>query len=208
MIIKMFNSCIGQPEDLGIVLADILESAPGEEYRSTPHADFKGGNQLNPNYKSQANTIHSTENKSPTICAGTHGYALGHIKCAAMRGRYLVDGVRQDGKMLTAGLTEQRLEIRKDDKTNCLTSVQKDNLIIRQKSKCVRSSGRGSVDRHEWDSISNCHYRKLTPLECERLQTVPDNHTNHVSNTQRYKMLGNGWTIDVIAHIFKKLIRG
>jgi len=195
----MFNSGIGQPEDLGIVLADILESAPGEEYRSTPHADFIGGNQLNPNYKSQANTIHSTENKSPTICAGTHGYALGHIKCAAMRGRYL------EG---SNGLTEQRLEIRKDDKTNCLTSVQKDNLIIRHKSKCVRSSGRGSFDRHEWDSISNCHYRKLTPVECERLQTVPDNFTNHVSNTQRYKMLGNGWTVDVIAHIFKKLIRG
>jgi site-specific DNA-cytosine methylase len=46
-------------------------------------------------------------------------------------------------------------------------------------------------------------YRKLTPIECERLQTVPDNYTNHVSNSQRYKMLGNGWTVDVIAHIFK-----
>ena len=44
-------------------------------------------------------------------------------------------------------------------------------------------------------------YRKLTPVECERLQTVSDNYTNHVSNTQRYKMLGNGWTVDVIAHI-------
>lgn len=47
--------------------------------------------------------------------------------------------------------------------------------------------------------------RKLTPLECERLQTVPDNYTAHVSNSQRYKMLGNGWTVDVIAHIFKSL---
>ena len=46
-------------------------------------------------------------------------------------------------------------------------------------------------------------WRKLTPLECERLQTVPDNYTNHVSNTQRYKMLGNGMTVDVIAHILK-----
>jgi DNA (cytosine-5)-methyltransferase 1 len=43
--------------------------------------------------------------------------------------------------------------------------------------------------------------RRLTPVECERLQTVKDNYTNHVSNSQRYKMLGNGWTIDVIAHI-------
>ena len=46
-------------------------------------------------------------------------------------------------------------------------------------------------------------WRKLTPIECERLQTVPDNYTNHVSNTQRYKMLGNGMTVDVIAHILK-----
>lgn len=46
-------------------------------------------------------------------------------------------------------------------------------------------------------------YRNLTPVECERLQTVPDNYTAHVSNTQRYKMLGNGWTVDVIAHILR-----
>ena len=45
--------------------------------------------------------------------------------------------------------------------------------------------------------------RMLTPIECERLQTVPDNYTAHVSNTQRYKMLGNGWTVDVIAHILE-----
>ena len=49
------------------------------------------------------------------------------------------------------------------------------------------------------------YIRKLTPIECERLQTVPDNYTAGVSNSQRYKMLGNGWTVDVIAHIFKGL---
>ena len=42
----------------------------------------------------------------------------------------------------------------------------------------------------------------LTPTECERLQTVPDNYTNAVADTNRYTMLGNGWTVDVIAHIF------
>jgi DNA-cytosine methyltransferase len=51
----------------------------------------------------------------------------------------------------------------------------------------------------------NLKWRKLTPLECERLQTVPEGYTNHVSNTQRYKMLGNGWTVDVIAQIMKGL---
>lgn len=48
-------------------------------------------------------------------------------------------------------------------------------------------------------------FRKLTPIECERLQTVPDNYTNYVSDTQRFKMLGNGWTVDVIAHILKNI---
>jgi DNA-cytosine methyltransferase len=47
--------------------------------------------------------------------------------------------------------------------------------------------------------------RKLTPIECERLQTLPDNYTAGISDTQRYKCLGNGWTVDVIAHIFKNI---
>lgn len=47
--------------------------------------------------------------------------------------------------------------------------------------------------------------RKLTPIECERLQTLSDDYTKCVSNTQRYKALGNGWTVDVIAHILKEL---
>jgi len=47
--------------------------------------------------------------------------------------------------------------------------------------------------------------RRLTPIECERLQSVPDNYTEGVSNTQRFKMLGNGWTIDVIAHILNEM---
>ena len=47
--------------------------------------------------------------------------------------------------------------------------------------------------------------RRLTPVECERLQTVPDNYTNCLSDSQRYKALGNGWTIDVITHILKGL---
>lgn len=69
-----------------------------------------------------------------------------------------------------------------DNKMNCLTATYslKEHTLIDE----------------------SCYYRKLTPIECERLQTVPDNYTNHVSNTQRYKMLGNGWTVDVISHIF------
>ena len=47
--------------------------------------------------------------------------------------------------------------------------------------------------------------RKPTPIECERLQTLEDNYTDGVSNAQRYKMLGSGWTVDVICHIFSFL---
>ena len=50
------------------------------------------------------------------------------------------------------------------------------------------------------------YIRKLTPVECERLQTLPDGYTDGISNTQRYKCLGNGWTVDVIVHIFKCLL--
>lgn len=52
---------------------------------------------------------------------------------------------------------------------------------------------------------SDSGFRRLSPIECERLQTIPDNYTDGVSDTQRYKMIGNGWTVDVIAHIFKYL---
>lgn len=48
--------------------------------------------------------------------------------------------------------------------------------------------------------------RTLTPLECERLQTLPDNYTAGIDTTQRYKMLGNGWTVDVVAHIFRWIL--
>ena len=56
--------------------------------------------------------------------------------------------------------------------------------------------------------IKNGRIRKLTEIECERLQTLPDNYTQGVSSTQRYKAIGNGWTVDVIAHIFKNLTNG
>jgi len=116
--------------------------------------------------------VYSPDGKSPTLntCGGGNTHAK--VVCGAWRGRY-----NQDGS------TSQKLELRKDEKTNTITTVQKDNVLTK-------------------DEV---YWRKLTPLECERLQTVPDNYTNHVSNTQRYKMLGNGWTIEVIAHILKNM---
>ena len=54
-------------------------------------------------------------------------------------------------------------------------------------------------------SVKNNLVRKLTEIECERLQTLPDNYTEGISMSQRYKTIGNGWTVDVIAHIFKNI---
>jgi site-specific DNA-cytosine methylase len=76
------------------------------------------------------------------------------------------------------------LVAREDDKCNCLTtSLTKEHILLDE----------------------SYNFRKLTPIECERLQTLPDNYTEGVSNTQRYKSLGNGWTVDVITHIFKNI---
>jgi DNA-cytosine methyltransferase len=79
----------------------------------------------------------------------------------------------------------KEMVLRNDGKMNCLTATysMKEHTLLDEK----------------------INYRKLTPIECERLQTVPDNYTDCVSNSQRYKMLGNGWTVDVIAHIFKNI---
>ena len=108
---------------------------------------------------------------------------------AAMLGRYLIAGKRQDGKQKTKGMTKQYVEFRYDGKTNALTTVTKDNVVVP-----FTLPNRIPVDEF--------FFRYITPLECERLQTVPDNYSAIVSNSQRYKMLGNGWTVDVIAHIF------
>lgn len=80
---------------------------------------------------------------------------------------------------------------------------------VRGKSVSLNANGGGGgaktglykIDLPDGDYI----VRKLTPVECERLQTLPDGWTAGVSNTQRYKALGNGWTVDVIAHIFKQI---
>lgn len=66
-------------------------------------------------------------------------------------------------------------------------------------SQAISNSGATNV------KYSDTEYYILTPIECERLQTLPDNYTEGVSNTQRYKAVGNGWTAEVIAHIFKAL---
>jgi len=103
-----------------------------------------------------------------------------------------------------------------NEKANCLTAVFSKSLpynvyVDKTKSYCLTGNygnmacinynkGQGQI------VFDNKTIRRLTPVECERLQTIPDNYTNYVSNTQRYKMIGNGWTVEVIAHIFNNMV--
>ncbi len=218
--------------------------------------------------------ISKTQNKASCFTAGGNSAGLHSdmTLIVASRGRNL-----ENPKSRKVGLnTEQHLEPRFDGKTNCLTSVQKDNLVM-QLNTVTESNGRQPYQQNrvydingispallaqmscgthailvpeatkkgfaeilpgecfdfenptsetrrgrKMEDKSNClmaqtttnfmqytndfKIRRLTPTECERLQTVPDGYTNHVSDTQRYRMLGNGWTIDAVAHIFKYLL--
>lgn len=76
----------------------------------------------------------------------------------------------------------RRIELRTDDKVGTITSVQKDNLVV-----------------------SETRIRKLTPIECERLQGLPDDYTKDIAMTNRYKALGNAFNTDVVAHILSNL---
>ena len=77
---------------------------------------------------------------------------------------------------------------------------------VKGKSMCLSGDGGGKAILTKID-LPDGEYiiRKFTPIECERLQTLPDNYTEGVSKTQRYKAIGNGWTVDVIAHMFREL---
>jgi DNA (cytosine-5)-methyltransferase 3A len=134
----------------------------------------------------QAKRVYHQEGKSPTLLTMQGGNREPKVATYSTKGGRIVNrrldenGTRKDNQLDLPFTTQ--IEVRQDGKTNCLTTVQKDNVIVKGMT-----------------------WRKLTPLECERLQGLPDNYTNHVSKTQRYKMLGNGFNIPTISHIIKDL---
>lgn len=226
------------PEDKGILLKDIIEYGEVDRDKSLclVSSYAKGGNE----------DMYLNKSRNQIV------YNIGRIV-----GRRLnSEGVREDYNKIIP-LT-QCLEIRRNNnKSNCLTTVDKDNILsflppgryediystgckspilatnkregtkitaCMQIGKAVDINGHdilkrvystegksptlntmGGGNREPKIAMNEKYYRKLTPLECERLQTVPDNYTACVSNSQRYKMLGNGWTVDVICHILKNI---
>lgn len=106
-------------------------------------------------------------------------------------------GGNQEPKIALPGFENKKsTKMQHKIKNNIKELTEKSNCLLSNMYKGAQSNG------HTVISDDNITWRKLTPLECERLQTVPDNYSSCVSNSQRYKMLGNGWTVDIIAHIF------
>jgi len=153
----------------------------------------------------QANRVYSTEGKSVTLSA--NGGGLGaktglytewspapypvHVPGGAStetirvgheQRRKLKDGKRADDDPSIDA--QRRIETRNDDKCGTLTTVLKDNHIV-------------DVPTHR--------IRKLTPVECERLQCLPDGYTEGIAMTNRYKALGNAFCVDVVAHILRSI---
>lgn len=130
-------------------------------------------------HDSQQYRIYSTEGKSVTLCG--NGGGMG-----AKTGLYAIP-VEFDGDVPTKAISAA------DGKTYRVHKVENGLITIKDKQYPIK--------------LADGYYiiRKLTVSECKRLQTVPECYEFPVSDSQAYKMLGNGWTVDVIAHIFKSL---
>ena len=206
-------------KDKGIVLNDILEDGGMADRDKSYCLDsnyFKGGN-LNHYYKRKRRQVvfdkngckqvgeadlkgydiikrvYSRQGKSPTLTTMQGGWRMPKVECGQIINRKInpETGKRDDYNPNIKA--EPRIETRSDGKTNTLSTVQKDNVVV----------------NHE-----QMYWRALTPLECERLQTIPDHYTKcgdfddglwlkQISNSQRYKMLGNGFCVDTVADILK-----
>lgn len=97
-----------------------------------------------------------------------------------------------------------------DEKVQCTLEMKghrhmKEVYNLKGKCNTLTTCGGGNLQKKVYQ---NGKCRKLTPLEYERLQTIPDNYTDCVADTHRYNSIGNGWTVNVIAHIFNNLKEG
>jgi DNA (cytosine-5)-methyltransferase 3A len=178
-----------QPQDKGILLRDVLETdIDTSKYKVKPSVlknierDHNEIIKSNKDFFTMKTTSGFQDNKvglrkTPCLRAGNSATYILQVKEATKKGYTEI----QDGDCFDYSVPNSKTRRGRN---------------MKDKSNCLQTSN--GFMRYEHPT-----YRKLTPLECERLQTVPDNYTEGVSNSQRYKMLGNGWTVDVIAHIFK-----
>tara|TARA_R110002073_G_scaffold331505_1_gene516337 strand:- start:235 stop:1329 length:1095 start_codon:yes stop_codon:yes gene_type:complete len=206
------NWTVEQPEDKGILLADILEFNSNNITVMSDKFIKRNAHILRDDLSGKAKSLSSME----YVKNGRQG---DYISCESVEEKYYlsekaVKYINQDNrinKKLTAinGIKSLPLMAQYDQSKNgTFLCVDSNGRVDAVKTGPITSRYHKGVESHGSNpfllDVKTSRYRKLTPIECERLQTVSDNYTNHVSNTQRYKMLGNGWTVDVIAHIFKQ----
>ena len=186
-----------QPEDKGILLKDIIESGitwQDKSYCMT--ATYNGAI-----FKNTLEHKQRTMIAEPIIINDSHG------KSRTIKAQYsqttLANASRNDRFGATMIAEPIRIgQIGNGGQGHRIYSVHGKSVTL-----SANGGGRGAktglykIDLPDGDYI----IRKLTPVEAERLQTLPDNYTSGISNTQRYKCIGNGWTVDIIAHIFKNL---
>ena len=193
------------PHDKGIVLADILED--GVTDREKSHCldanYFKGGNLKSYFEKHRRQLVFVPELKS------AFGACI-QVGEADIKGHDILKRVYSPkGKSPTVTAHAGKGTVPKII-NKCIQVGEADlkghdilKRVYSPEGKAPTLTTMGGGHREPKVIVDELTWRKLTPLECERLQTVPDGYTEGVSNTQRYKMLGNGWTVDVIAHIFE-----
>lgn len=229
---------IPQPEDKELYIKDILEDNVADKYflkSEVVENLFKHKERQKDNGNNFGIDIRALDKKSCTVSAnGKWMYDLiAQPTCVAMRGREVClspkrteygKAIRKDyeaGKVKEQRKNIQQLEPITDGKTNTLTSVQKDNLILSGTFRTHKEdygfreikSGKAATiparAREDGSGQNVCmigsRIRRLTPKECARLQTIPSWYKWNCSETQIYKMLGNGWTVEVIKHIFRYL---
>ena len=181
----------------------------------------------NPDHDSQQYRCYSPDAKSVTLCGNGGGLgAKTGLYAVPVAGRVVGRRINEQGHRddYNEAIPHfQYFEVNEEpQKTNCLTTVQKDNMIAvpvipdGKGQFVIKAAGGKEIPVYEVRGgritikektypikLADGFYiiRKLTVTECKRLQTVPDTYAFPVSDTQAYKMLGNGWTVDVIAHI-------
>jgi len=202
-------SIIQKPKDRKILLKDILESEVDEKY-------FLSENMLNYFYR---NDIDCKEKGTgfrftPLIDDETKSKTITQKEGTQMQNNFIVHNTMPRSSTTGKGGTGHLS--RNDGKTYCLDTGNtnavevKAIMLGRSASWGMPENGGGksyTLCKEQPHGIkSNSRIRRLTPLECMRLQTVNDNYKMPVSDSQKYKMLGNGWTIEVISHIFKYIL--
>ena len=182
---------ISQPKDKEIVLGDILEDGLDESWTLSDKAQERA--KTNP--RSRAFT--PEQEKSGALLSNQYKQSTDSLYAVA-------NGCIQVGETAEIkGYDIIKRVYSPEGKAPTLTTMQGGH----REPKVATTNPKGGR------IVSNClRWRKLTPKECARLQTVPDDHcimgsfdgvVKPVSKSQQYKMLGNGWTIDVIAHILE-----